>query len=271
MSTPSHPGGSSRPVKITEAAHRHHEELFPNHQSTLKVTDPELIEIFDNFAFDDVLAESKLDTGTRTMMVLASLIACQAVSEYKIMAGAALNVGVTPVQLKEILYQSVPYVGMARAFEFLHATNEVLTGRGFSLPLEDQSTTTRETRHEKGLAAQKAIFGKMIDQLYEQSPKDQLHIQRFLSAHCFGDHYTRNGLDVKLRELVTLSVLIALGGVESQIKGHIQGNLNVGSDRAVVMDLITQLLPWVGYPRTLNAMKCLNEVAPAPQIATKPS
>lgn len=60
-------------MEISEAAHRNHEELFPNHQSTLKVTDPELIEIFDNFAFDEVLAESKLDTKTRVMTILASL------------------------------------------------------------------------------------------------------------------------------------------------------------------------------------------------------
>jgi 4-carboxymuconolactone decarboxylase len=259
-----------RPVNITEAAHRNHEELFPNHQSTLKVTDPELIEVFDNFAFDEVLAQSKLDTKTRTMLILASLIASQAASEYKIMDGAALNVGVTPVHIKEILYQSVPYVGMAKAFDFLHATNEVLAARGIPLPLEGQSTTTPETRYEKGLTAQEAVFGKMIDHLYEQSPKDQLHIQRFLSANCFGDYYTRKGLDIKLRELVTLSILMALGGVESQIKGHIQGNVNVGNDRSVLMDLITQLLPWVGYPRTLNALKCLNEVVPAPPTGAKP-
>ena len=110
----------------------------------------------------------------------------------------------------------------------------------------------------------------MIGQLYEQSPKDQLHIQRFLSANCFGDHYTRKGLDIKLRELVTLSILIALGGVETQIKGHVQGNLNVGNDRSILNDLITQLLPWVGYPRTLNALKCLNEVAPAPPTGANP-
>lgn len=78
--------------------------------------------------------------------------------------------------------------------------------------------TTRKTRYEKGLAAQKAIFGTMIDQLYEQSPKDQLHIQRFLSAHCFGDHYTRTGLDLKLRELLTLSILIASGGLDPRSK-----------------------------------------------------
>ncbi|MEH2269669.1 MAG: carboxymuconolactone decarboxylase family protein [Nostoc sp.] len=79
--------------------------------------------------------------------------------------------------------------------------------------------------------------------------------------HPLNLHNTRNGVDIKVRELITLSMLIALGGVESQIKGHIQGNLNVGNGKDILLDLITQLLPWVGYPRTLNALKCLNEVA----------
>jgi 4-carboxymuconolactone decarboxylase len=248
-------------VKISEAAHKNHEELFPNHKSTLKETDPELIEVFDNFAFDEVIAESKLDTKTRVMLILASIIGSQAVSEYRVMVDAALNVGVTPIEIKEILYQSVPYVGMAKAFDFVHATNEVMSSRGIPLPLEGQSTTSPETRYDKGLAIQKAVFGETIDQMYERSPKDQMHIQRFLSSNCFGDYYTRNGVEIKVRELITLSILIALGGVESQIKGHIQGNLNVGNGKDILLDLITQLLPWVGYPRTLNALKCLNEVA----------
>ncbi|RCJ34919.1 carboxymuconolactone decarboxylase [Nostoc punctiforme NIES-2108] len=248
-------------VRISEAAHKNHEELFPNHKSTLKVTDPELIEVFDNFAFDEVIAESKLDTKTRVVLILASIIGSQAVSEYRVMVGAALNVGVTPIEIKEILYQSVPYVGMAKAFDFVHATNEVMSSRGIQLPLEGQSTTSPETRYDKGLAIQKAVFGETIDQMYQRSPKDQLHIQRFLSANCFGDYYTRNGVDIKVREMITLSILIALGGVESQIKGHIQGNLNVGNGKDILLDLITQLLPWVGYPRTLNALKCLQEVA----------
>jgi 4-carboxymuconolactone decarboxylase len=50
-----------------------------------------------------------------------------------------------------------------------------------------QSTTSPETRYQKGLAVQKAVFGDLIDQLYEQSPKDTLHIQEYLSANCFGD------------------------------------------------------------------------------------
>jgi 4-carboxymuconolactone decarboxylase len=253
---------TNRPVMINEAAQRNHEELFPNHKSTLKVTDPELIEVFDNFAFDEVIAQSKLDTKTRVMLILASMIGSHAVAEFRIMAVAALNVGVTPIEIKEIVYQSVPYVGMSRAFDFVQSTNEVLTSRGVQLPLEGQSTTAPETRYDKGLEVQKAVFGKMIDELYERSPKDQMHIQQFLSANCFGDYYTRTGVDVRVRELITLSILIALGGVESQMKGHIRGNLNVGNGRDVLLDLITQLLPWVGYPRTLNALSCLNEVAP---------
>ena len=140
-------------MAITKIAHEKHEELFPNHKSQLKGSDPELIEIFDNFAFDEVIAGSKLDTRTRVMLILAAMIGCQAVNEYKIMAGAALNVGVTPIEIKEILYQSVAYVGMARAFDFLHATNEVLGARGIAVPLEGQSTTTAGDRQDKGLAA----------------------------------------------------------------------------------------------------------------------
>ena len=189
-------------LRLTDDAFKHHEELFPNHESKLQKTDPEFIELFDNWAFDEVIGQSKFDTKTRVMMILASTIASQALGEYKVMVGAALNVNLTPVEIKEILYQAVPYVGIAKVFDFLHATNEVLQNKGIDLPLEGQATTTPETRYEKGLALQKAIFGEMIDEMREQSPKDQRHIQDFLVANCFGDYYTRNGLDIKTRELL---------------------------------------------------------------------
>jgi 4-carboxymuconolactone decarboxylase len=249
-------------MSISETARKNHEELFPNHKSTLKVTDPELIEVFDNFAFDEVLSYGKLDTKTRLMVILASLIAQQALSEYRVMLGGALNVGVTPVEVKEIVYQSVPYVGIAKAFDFILATNEILESRGVKLPLEGQSTTTPETRFEKGYALSKSVFGRVIDEMVEQSPENQLHIQKYLSGNCFGDYYTRTGLDMKTRELLTFSMLLSLGGCEPQLKGHIQGNVNVGNDKVTLLSVVTQVLPYIGYPRTLNAVRCLNEVIP---------
>src|SRR5919199_6635654 len=101
-------------MPISQTARENHDRLFPGHISTLRQTDPELIEVFDNFAFDEVLRHGDLDTRTRLMVQLASLVASQAVGEYRVLLGAALTVGVTPVEVKEIVYQAVPYVGMAR-------------------------------------------------------------------------------------------------------------------------------------------------------------
>jgi 4-carboxymuconolactone decarboxylase len=251
-------------MAVSDTARKNHDELFPGHVSTLATTDPELIETFDNFAFDEILHHGNLDTHTRLMVQLAAMIASQAISEYRIMLGAALTVGVTPVEAKEVVYQAVPYVGMAKVFDFLHATNDVLTERGVELPLPGQSTTTPQTRAADGLAVQKQIVGAdRVDALYAGAPEDEQHIQRHLSANCFGDHLTRTGIDIPTRELLTFAMLVSVGGCEPQVKGHVAANLNVGNDRARLLAVLTQLIPFIGYPRTLNGLRVLDDVTGA--------
>lgn len=249
-------------ISLTENALKNHEELFPNHKSKLQETDPEFIEIFDNWAFDEVIRQSKLDVRTRVLMILGSTIASQALGEFRIMVGAALNVGLTGVEIKEVLYQSVPYLGVAKVFDFLFATNEILRDRGIILPLPCQATTTPECRFSEGVKVQKTIFGDAIERMRQQTPKDESHIQDFLAANCFGDHYTRNGLDIRTRELLTFVFLISLGGCEPQVKAHVTGNLRIGNDREQLIDVVTQLLPYIGYPRSLNALRAIDEVVP---------
>lgn len=246
-------------MAVSDTAQRNHDAIFPDHRSTLKVTDPELVEIFDNWAFDEIIEDAPLDVRKRLMVQLASLIACHSVAEYRVMLGAALQIGVTPVEIKEIVYQAVPYAGMAKVFDFLHATNEIFTSRGIKLPLEGQSMTTREDRQARGIEVQKRLLGERIDQMYAQSPKDQLHIQRYLSANCFGDYLTRQGLDLQTRELLTFSMLASLGGCEPQLAGHVVANLAAGTDRKTLISVVTQLLPFIGYPRALNALRVVNE------------
>lgn len=247
--------------KLNERAQHNHDEMFPNAKAALRETDPDFYDTFNNFAFGDIISESKQDSKTRVLLIVASTIGSQALTEYKFMINAALNVGASAVEIKEILYQSVPYVGMSKAIDFILTTNEVFKERGIELPIEAQSTTTSETRYEKGLEVQKAIFGDGIDKMYETSPKDVLHIQKFLSANCFGDYYTRKSIDLKMRELITLSILIAMGA-DPQVKAHIHGSLNMGATRLELVSLMTQLVPWVGYPRSLNAIAALNEISP---------
>lgn len=250
-------------MEISKKAEAVHKRLFgDNHQSSFEKTDPEIVEIFDNFAFDEVLEYGNLSEKERMIAILAALIAAQTQGEYRVMLKAALNVGVTPVQVKEIVYQSVAYVGMAKSYDFLKITNQVFEAEGIELPLEGQSTTNRKTRYEKGFKVQKSIFGERIDRLHEQAPENQKHIQNYLSANCFGDYYTRDGLNLKEREMITFSMLTALGGCESQIKGHVKGNQSVGNNKKTLLSVLTQLLPYIGYSRTLNALSCVNEVIP---------
>jgi 4-carboxymuconolactone decarboxylase len=250
-------------MAISQTAHRNHDALFPDHTSMLAITDPELVEIFDNWAFDELIEDAPLEARLRLMVQLSSLIACQSVAEFRIMLGAALQVGVTPVEIKELLYQAIPYTGMARVFDFLLATNDVFNGRNITLPVEGQSTTTPETRRAKGLEVQKQLFGQQIEQMHLGSPKDQWHIQKYLSDNCFGDYLTRRGLDLKTRELLTLSMLASLGGCEGQLAAHVKGNLAIGNDRKVMIAVVTHLLPFIGYPRALNALRVITEGSPA--------
>ena len=71
----------------------------------------------------------------------------------------ALDSGLTPVAVKEAVYQAADYLGYGRMLPFLNVTNELLEQRGIALPLEGQATTTPETRLEKGVEAQATIFG----------------------------------------------------------------------------------------------------------------
>ena len=247
-------------MEITKKAMENYKKLFENRE--FGKDDEELKEIILNFALDEAQAQDNLDEKTRQMIILAATIATQTPKRYDIFVNSALNVGVTPVEIKEILYQSVPYVGILKVLDLLEPTNRIFKERGIELPLEKQGTTTLENRFDKGLEVQKSIFGDVIDRNYESSPKNQVHIQKFLSDNCFGDFYTRNGLDVKLRELITFSILISQGGCEPQVKGHIAGNVNVGNDKQILLNTVTALLPYIGYPRSLNAISCINQVIP---------
>lgn len=251
-------------MAITDVARRNHAALFPDHVSTLAVTDPELVERFDNWAFDELLTDDPLPPRTRLMVQLAAIIACHAVAEYRVMLGAALAVGVTPVEIKEVVYQAVPYVGMARVFDVLHVTNEVLQARGVALPLPGQATTTPATRRAAGLAVQRRLLGDRLDALHAATPTDQRAIQDHLTGNCFGDHLTRGGLDLATRELLTLAMLTALGGCEPQLAGHVGANLAVGNERRLMTATVLQLVPFIGYPRALGALAVIDRETTRP-------
>ena len=221
-------------------------------------TDPEFAERVEHFAFDEVVNEpgQQLDEVTRHMAILATLLGCQGTEVFRRELPQALDAGVTPVMAKEIVYQAVDYLGMGRVLPFLDITNEVLTARGVALPLEGQATTTIENRLEKGAQAQADIFGPQMLEAWKAG-----HINRWLAANCFGDYYTRTGLTLAQREMITFCFLAAQGGCEPQLTSHAKGNMNLGNDKDFLIRVVSQCLPYIGYPRSLNAIACVNKAA----------
>ena len=248
-------------MAISKKALEYHERMFPGYVSDFLRTDPEFIERFDNFAFDEVVNEEgqQLDDKTRFICILAVLIGSSSVDEFRGMAKAALNFDVTPVEIKEIVYQAVDYLGIGRVFPFLKAVNEVLESLGYELPLEGQATTTMENRVEKGEEAQVAIFGEYMKGFAQSGPAEIRHINRWLAGNCFGDFYTRTGLDYRQRELITFCFLYAQGGCEPQLSAHTAANMRLGNDKTFLIRVISNCIPFMGYPRTLNALRIINE------------
>lgn len=235
--------------------------IMVDYKSEFAHTDPAFAERLDAFTFDEVVTQKGQDLPPkiRWMAILATLIGCQSGDEFKRMVPIAIHYGVTPVEVKEIVYQAVAYLGIGRAIPFLRITNKIFEANGMELPLADQTTTTMKNRREMGTQAQVDIFGEGMKDFWQSGPDDTKHINYWLAANCFGDYYTRTGLNYGQREMITFCFLAAQGGCERQLISHAKGNMRVGNDKHFLISLISQCLPYIGYPRSLNAVACVME------------
>lgn len=235
-------------------------DLIKEYNNELYDKDPELTEIIDNFLTNQVLKHSILSDKERCIVTIASLIANESIELYTDMMDVFIEV-LTPVEVKEIIYQSIVYVGLAKVYSFINITNNYLEYNGIALPLKGQKKIKYEDRQKKGYKIQVKNFGKeFIDGNIEACPESQQHIWDFISSFAFGDFYTRKGLTEEERELISFSLILSLRGCENQLRIHTRGNLEVGNSKEKLESVITVLVLYNGFPRTHNALAILNEV-----------
>lgn len=247
-------------LTMTEKAKTKYNELLKRDASITKTNDADLESIFNNFVYGEVYNHGTLDPKLIELVTLVSLTASQGTDMIKPHLETALNIGVSPIEIKEALYQCSPYVGYPRVFAALEKANEVFKEKNISLPIESQSTVTESTRFDKGLETQVSMYGDAILTAHSNAAPNQKHIQNFLSANCFGDFYTREGLDLQTRELLTFIMIVSLGGAEPQAIAHANANIKMGNSKDMLIEAVTQCLPYIGYPRTLNAITIINNI-----------
>ncbi len=244
----------------TEICKKNYNMLFGGEALTNTGNDPEMMAILQKYIFGEVFTVGKLDSKTREMITVTSLAVQQTLPQLKAHINAALNVGVTPIELREALYQCAPFIGFPKTLNALEVLNQVFKEKGIETPLKSTATVKEEDRYKKGFAIQNPLYGDEIKISLEGLPDNMgADVSKFLTEVGFGDFYSREGLDIKTRELLILSILVTTGNTTT-LKSHIKGNLKAGNTKETITAAIIQCLPYVGFPNTISALKIMKEV-----------
>ncbi len=212
----------------------------------------------------DVPQAVGFDARMRTLISIASLTALGDDRVLAQIVAQGIKDGVEPLAMREAMMQAMAYSGLPSTIRAIDVLAAELERAGKPFPTQSAATVTDADRFEKGLKEQKGIFGSGIDTMHKNArPDERSLIVDLLTAYCFGDTYTRTGLTLKEREFLTFCVIASMGGCEPQVKAHAAGNIAVGRTRKELIDAIVVMLPFIGFPKSLNALAMVNEAAPA--------
>jgi len=117
-----------------------------------------------------------------------------------------------------------------------------------------------DSRYDRGLGRMRAIFGPKIESALQGLAATSPDLVRCLVEFPFGDVYSRPGLDLKTREMLTVAALTVLGYPQAELKDHIRGALNVGCTPDEISEIILQMAVYAGFPAALEAVKSATSV-----------
>jgi 4-carboxymuconolactone decarboxylase len=243
-----------------ELSQKKYRELFGEPSANNPNPDPELMSILQRFIFGEVFYTGNLSDKLRELITVSSLATQQALPQLKAHTNAALNIGVTPVEIREAIYLCAPFIGFPKTLNAVNEINQVFNGRNIALPLENQGTVSEEERYTKGKEIQMPIYGEEIKEKMQDLPGDLgKAIPKYLTEMFFGDFYTRGGLEIKTRELLGLCVLATLG-TEKQLYSHALGNIKVGNSKETMIAAMIHCIPYIGFPLAINAIGIIHSV-----------
>src|SRR5579872_803360 len=115
-------------------------------------------------------------------------------------------------------------------------------------------------RYQRGFKKFEEIHGPVAKATVNSLKDICPDLGRFVTEFAFADIYSRPGLTLKTRQLLTIASLVTLGNAQPQLKSHIKGALNVGCTKAEIIEVILQMSVYAGFPAAMNAMYAAKEV-----------
>lgn len=236
-----------------------YKRLFNKPRKTKNSTDPELINIFERFTYGDVYHTGELDDKTRELITICLLTVQKTPKLIKPHTFAALNVGATPLEIREAVYECAPFIGFPGIMSAVGEINEVFAEKGIEVPLENQATVNEENRLEKGKKIKNELFGDVFEKVFKDLPKGYGEIvDDLVAGFWFGDFYTRGALDVAQRELLMFTVASFVGNSE-QIRLHALASQKAGNYKETLIDAMIQSIPYIGFPRAIHAITIIDK------------
>ncbi|MEU7142658.1 carboxymuconolactone decarboxylase family protein [Nocardia sp. NPDC046473] len=215
---------------------------------------PDLGRITVEFGYGDILSRPGLTLRERQLATVGALAALgNAAPQLRFHIDGALNVGATRTEIVEVLIHASVYAGFPAALNGLNAAKEVFATRT-DLPAEPAAAGAPDgDRFERGSAALAEVDGHAGEQVIAALQDIAPDFARLIIEFSFGDIYSRPGLDLKTREIVSVAMCTALG-VAPQLGVHIHGLLNVGGTETEVVEVLIQMAGYAGFPAALNGI-----------------
>lgn len=242
--------------KRENLAEQKYNELYKGAVIPDNIKNCDIYHVTNKLIYGELYQQGQLTDKDREMVAIATLTTLGTLTVLRTHVYSALNSGLTPVEITETIYHCTPYIGLPKVLEATNVVFDVFKEKNIKLP-ESQGTVTEDNRWDKGKAAQSKMFGNIPST--KPAEGEPRFGPSFLPDYCFGDFYTRTGLTLEQHELITWICIATLGGAEPQLAAHSTGNKNLGKSKEIMIEVLTDMLPYIGYPRTLNALGVLNK------------
>lgn len=236
----------------------------PSILTALQDIAPDLARLTVEFGYGDIYARPGLSARHRQLATIGALAALgNARPQLKFHILGALNVGCTTTEIIEALMHIVAYAGFPAGLNGVFVAQEAFQER--KIVPSDTSTHAgvsldANQRYAHGARALAEVDGDAGERVIASLQNVAPDLARLIIEFVFGDLYTRPGLDLVSREIVTVASLTALGNAIPQLKVHMHGLLNVAGSVTQLVETIMHIALYAGFPAVINAMLAAKEV-----------
>lgn len=212
------------------------------------------------FGYGEVLSRPGLDLKSRQTATVAALASMgTAPEQLDFHIGAALNVGVTPHEIVEVLSLVAVFAGFPAALNALGSARKVFAARGITVePVK--AYPEGKGRRERGLAALESTSqgaGRTVLKSLADIAPD---LAGFILDFSYGDVIAREVLSPRAKEIAMIASAAARGAMRPQLKVHVAAGLQVGLTREEIVEILIQMAVYAGFPAALNGLFAAREV-----------